>query len=128
MKNKKQIFLRSLAPVIMVALFVLSSFSALPSVDTGFMSFDKLSHFIAYGALGFSMCFWVSPERWNRHPWLWGLLLVLICVGFGVTDEFHQTFVPHRSGMDGPDLLADAIGAVVCISIFRLFRFHRFAT
>ena len=35
----------------------------------------------------------------------------LIAVGYGVTDEWHQSFVPSRHAELG-DLIADALGAV----------------
>ena len=45
-----------------------------------------------------------------------GLNLALICgllaIVYGVSDEWHQSFVPERSA-DAADVLADAIGALV---------------
>ena len=38
------------------------------------------------------------------------MMAVLIAVAYGVTDEWHQSFVPNRHA-DPRDLAADAIGA-----------------
>jgi hypothetical protein len=37
---------------------------------------------------------------------------VLLAVAYGITDEFHQSFVPGRSA-ELYDLYADAVGAIV---------------
>jgi len=39
-----------------------------------------------------------------------------LAVAYGVTDEWHQRFVPGRSATLG-DLAADAVGAVVAVAI-----------
>jgi VanZ family protein len=47
-----------------------------------------------------------------RVGWLRAALALLICVSYGVTDEFHQTFVPGRTA-DAADLLTDSFGAAI---------------
>jgi VanZ family protein len=50
-------------------------------------------------------------DRWRRAvtpKMAW--LTVLIATLYGVTDEYHQTFVPSRSA-EGLDVVADAVGA-----------------
>jgi VanZ family protein len=67
---------------------------------------DKSAHIIEYAGLGFLVYMTV------RHP-AWAFV---ICVLYGVTDEFHQSFVPMRdAGL--PDLLADAVGAAIGIAV-----------
>lgn len=65
---------------------------------------DKLGHFVQYAVLG-ALLF--KAMRGTRHPHLWA---VLIASAYGVTDEFHQGFVPERIA-SGADLCADALGA-----------------
>ena len=38
---------------------------------------------------------------------------VLFCAVIGASDEFHQSFVPNRSGNDPWDWLADTLGGMV---------------
>lgn len=45
------------------------------------------------------------------------LLTFIALLAFGALDEFHQTFTPHRSGADLGDLIADAIGTFVGITL-----------
>jgi VanZ family protein len=42
------------------------------------------------------------------------LLAWLIATAYGVTDELHQRYVPHRTA-DVADLVADALGAAVAV-------------
>lgn len=63
---------------------------------------DKVAHAGAYGVLGALLT--VATGR----PWL----AVLISALFGVSDEFHQSFVPQRAA-DVYDVLADTIGATI---------------
>lgn len=52
----------------------------------------------------------------------WGALA--IAIGYGVVDEWHQTFVPGRYG-SFTDLALDGIGALVAIQIGRWLRERR---
>ena len=44
----------------------------------------------------------------------------ILSVGFAISDELHQAFVPGRHGGDVHDLLADAFGAFVGASVHAL--------
>ncbi|WP_276955518.1 VanZ family protein [Allomeiothermus silvanus] len=74
---------------------------------------DKFVHAGVYGLLG-----WLlgrgsghpasegpSAPGWRRYSWGWA-----IAVAYGLSDEFHQSFVPGRQA-DALDLLADSVGA-----------------
>lgn len=61
---------------------------------------DKFVHAGVYGLLGWLL------GRGSGHPaWGWA-----IAVAYGLSDEFHQSFVPGRQA-DALDLLADSVGA-----------------
>lgn len=47
-----------------------------------------------------------------RVGWATAAVAMAICVAYGVTDEFHQMFVPGRDA-SAEDLLTDAIGAAI---------------
>jgi len=72
---------------------------------------DKLVHGIEYGILGILL---FRAFRQMTQP-IGSIGLAVICaVGFGITDEIHQWFVPHRHA-DIWDVLADTLGATIFV-------------
>ena len=94
------------------AIFVLSSQESLGG--PGFFGSDKVAHFCAYALLAFltARALWHYGQFRSAR---WGGALVAIA--YGVSDEFHQSFVPGRTS-DWRDLVADAIGAAVGASLY----------
>jgi VanZ family protein len=83
---------------------------------------DKLVHGVEYGLLGILL---YQAFKHTSHT-IRSVSLAIICaLAFGISDEIHQWFVPHRHA-DMWDVLADAIGAiffiVVWIFLSRLYR------
>jgi len=73
---------------------------------------DKSVHILVYGL--FSTVLFVAFRRsWPRTPSLLvsGLALT-VTVLYGISDEYHQSFVPLRR-IDGYDLAADVVGAML---------------
>ena len=107
-----QASLRWLAVILWMGLiFALSS---IPSIETPFeaaydFTFKKLAHVTVYGiltALLFSaLRIHISNSGHAR------LISVLIAVLYGISDEWHQTFVPGREGTLR-DVAIDAAGAI----------------
>ena len=54
--------------------------------------------------------------RLRGVTWRRGLLALVLATLYGVTDEFHQMFVPGRTA-DRYDVLADGIGATLGVAI-----------
>lgn len=83
---------------------------------------DKLAHSLAYGGLAAAMLFGFS-ERWKKQRR--GLVIfatTVFCLLYGISDEFHQSFVPGRTP-SLVDILADSAGAVlVCLLWLRIRR------
>ena len=102
-------------PAVLVAstIFWLSSQPVLPDFLPGFDGFDKLCHIAAYATLAATLLYGARFPV-GRRAWGWALVAVL----YGVSDEFHQSFVPGRTP-DLLDLLADAVGAVGVVSLNR---------
>lgn len=71
-------------------------------------SFDW-GHFIAYFALSLTFIWAIGGER---PTWVQMLAAVLLCLLYGLTDEYHQTFVAGRTS-DWHDLRNDGIGALL---------------
>lgn len=112
------------AVAVMAGIFFLSSRPALP-VPPGYD--DKVAHAVAYGTLALAVLHGLTGA-WRRRP---GLVQVMAAVGiatlYGVSDEFHQSYVPGRT-TDLLDVVADAAGATAAAitvwawSILRPFR------
>ena len=105
------------APVViyMGAIFVLSGQSS-PPVPPHVS--DKLLHIAAYAGLALVICRALAggwPARLTRGA---ALATFLMTVGYGVTDELHQAFVPARTA-DAYDLLADAAGAGLALIVLK---------
>lgn len=89
--------------------------SSLPHVHVpkfGFQSADKLAHAVVYFILGYLIIRAVTAGSRNTIQWKSGLLLMLIGIFYGASDEFHQLFVPGRSA-DLLDWVADILGVVL---------------
>ena len=98
------------APVVlyMAAIFYVSSLPEPPSIPAGS---DKPLHLAAYFGLTIVVIRAVAGRLAQRIGLRTAVVALLIVIGYGVTDEVHQMFVPGRSA-DVYDLLSDATGAV----------------
>ena len=58
----------------------------------------KVAHFTEYAILGFlaARAFRSSPRPAIRQRWF--LISAVLVVGFALLDEYHQSFVPNRTG------------------------------
>jgi VanZ family protein len=116
----KNILRKIPAIFVMAALFMLST---LPGNDPFLNSIhlsDKIEHFIAYFVLGITFCIWIPGKNWLAKPFVYGSLVIILCTLFGASDEYHQTFVPGRSG-DLYDLAADSTGGIIAVFVYLLF-------
>ena len=77
---------------------------------------DKLAHMMAYAALAVTVLWFLGKEgiAKRKSTVLW---TVLFCLCYGISDEFHQSFIPHRS-VSGLDLLADTAGAALIAALW----------
>jgi VanZ family protein len=91
----------------MAAIFYVSSL-AQPVVPPGG---DKPWHLLAYLGLGVVTLRAVAGGLPAWISWRTAVVGIAIAVGYAVTDELHQMFVPGRSAQLS-DLVADASGVV----------------
>ncbi|MGB5232391.1 MAG: VanZ family protein [Desulfoprunum sp.] len=96
---------------VMAAIFLLSHQQAddLPPL---FPHFDKIAHFFIYGLLAAALVGAFEPDLRQRRPWPVVGIVVIWCLVYGLSDEFHQSFIPGRFPSLA-DIVADTFGAVV---------------
>jgi VanZ family protein len=97
----------------MAVIFVLSNRPHVGPLPYGIT--DKLGHFAGYAILGALVMRAIAAARWAgvtaRAAWsAW-----FVCAVYGVTDEYHQSFVAGRAS-SAADWLADAAGAASAIA------------
>lgn len=100
-----------------LAIFFFSSLPA-PSLPKSPYPVDKLFHLIEYGIFSFllSRVFRNAGYRFSRR--FIYFLSVLIAFLYGLSDEFHQYFVPGRDCSIW-DALSDMIGAAIGAYIYK---------
>jgi VanZ family protein len=98
----------------MLVIFAASSIPNLTELPGG-MS-DKSGHGIGYGILGAVLLRALAGGRLKGITWGRAAAAVLLATLYGVSDEFHQSFVPGRSP-DRFDVLADSIGAASVVLV-----------
>jgi VanZ family protein len=115
-RMKKSIFRHGLVygvPVIVYAglIFLLSSVSKLPEEVSFINGVDKWAHCIEYYFFGFLIYRWLinKRSRFIRKNAFFFTILIGIC--FGLSDEWHQSYVPGRDATIG-DVLADSLGII----------------
>ena len=87
--------------------------------DFGFELQDKLYHAGAYFIMG--VLAWRSFSHWIRSPIILALLSIAFCSLYGISDEWHQSFVVGRES-DSTDWMADTSGAI--LAVFLLYKFR----
>lgn len=96
--------------VLMLGIFVLSAQPTLPEVGVS----DKQAHALAYGALAAFIYRALAGGTWIGLTPTRALWSVLTATAYGISDEWHQSFVPGRS-TDVRDVAADASGAALAV-------------
>lgn len=91
-------------------LFYLSSLSTVPAPPAGLT--DKHEHFAAYAGLAAVTLRAFAKGTWRGVTFGAICAAVLISTTYGISDEYHQLFVPGRT-FEGIDILADFIGSMV---------------
>jgi VanZ family protein len=122
-------YLRYWLPVLlwMGVIFVASSQPELPFILNKTVDFitKKAGHVTEYGVLAFLLWRAISKERgWPALPSFGGAFVLSLL--YAVSDEFHQTFVPGRTGRL-TDVGFDALGTLLALCLIWWFSNRRWA-
>ena len=113
-------WLRDVAPLIlwMALIFVLSAQSTLIEIesDAGEKFFNKSAHVIVYAILAW--LWWRALTAQRQVTWPVLLTALTLTVLYGISDEYHQLFVPGRHGRVS-DMLFDSSGALAMILVIQ---------
>ena len=96
----------------LAGIFWLSSMSDVPGAH---YFWDKLLHTVGYAGLGVLAlrAFHGGFERPRPAPTIYAAVAVVL---WGISDEFHQSFVPGRNA-SAWDVLADAVGFAIAVAL-----------
>lgn len=100
-----------LPPVVWGILIFSGSSVSAPSVSTNFtidFAAHKLAHLIEYSILGILIYRSLRQENISQKEAV--IYAIFISAFYGLTDEFHQSFTPHRTTRLR-DVFIDTIGA-----------------
>ncbi len=115
--NLKKIINFWVPPVIWGALIFSVSSTSVPQVSTSYtvdFTIHKFAHIIEYAILGILIYRALIQEKISRREAV--IYAIIIAAFYGFTDEFHQSFTPHRTTRLR-DVIIDTIGATSGILI-----------
>jgi VanZ family protein len=120
MKDKFRNYLIYWLPVLMycAVIFIQSAYPAMEHLsDVPFG--DKYLHVLGYAFLGVLFFRAFRSLHFQDRLFLAILLSIAAATGYGISDEFHQSFVPYRTA-DVMDVLADMVGGCIGVTAYFL--------
>ena len=80
-----------------------------------FPGIDKLAHCIAYGCLAGAFLYSLQPYfNTFNNKFIAAITVLALSVLFGISDEYHQSFIPGRV-VSFWDIVADGFGALLVV-------------
>jgi len=106
-----------------VLIYVQSDYPSPESLPS-FKFSDKLLHFAAYAVMGVLFYRAYQTLSFKNNIPLLMLLSIISTSLYGISDEFHQSYVPLRDG-SLLDLMADILGAICGVYLYHLWAMPR---
>lgn len=100
----------------MTAIFFVSSQPGDQLTLPTFLNFDKAWHMLEYGILAVTCLFAFHPVP-DHAKTKTALEIILFATLYGISDEFHQSFVPLRMACV-EDVVADFLGAAIIVGLW----------
>jgi len=110
--------------LVMVTIFILSDQPGTSFHLPDIINIDKVLHGLVYTLLGLTALWALPPQFRRQRPLAASVVVVLFCLGYGLSDEFHQSFVPGRFASLG-DVIADTVGGLLAAVAFWGWRHWR---
>ncbi len=109
-------------PVLLYCLliFIQSSYPS-PENIPSLPYIDKLIHFAVYAILGILFFRAFRTQRFKENINMVIMLSILSSSLYGMSDEVHQYFVPHRDA-DIMDFLADVMGSICGVYVIKFIK------
>jgi VanZ family protein len=92
-----------------------------PTIETLYIVSRKSFHFIEYAILAFLLIRAFRGSQKRIWSWRWAVSSGLVTIGYGLLDEFVQTFIPSRNG-SLLDWAVDSAGALFALGIMAIKR------
>lgn len=105
------------ALVVMTVIFVVSSQPGDQLYLPQYLTYDKAWHMLEYGILAASSLFALQPFTSQSKKTSIALGVVCLAALYGLSDEFHQSFVPLRTACLA-DVIADTLGATMAAGVW----------
>ena len=81
---------------------------------------DKIAHLVVYAVLSGTVIYAFSAETRRRNRGVVLIAALLVPILFGLSDEYHQSWIPGRTS-EFLDLVADAAGGLVAAFVWLIF-------
>ena len=118
MKGKAYIFSYYWLPVMVyMALIFIQSSHPMPEKIPQWPLKDKLFHFVGYAILGVLVLRALRQSPWRGRRRLIMAASILFTALYGMSDEWHQYYVPSRSA-EVADILADVTGGLCGVWVY----------
>jgi VanZ family protein len=113
------VFIRRWGPALLVMAVIFASSSqpkaVIPDFGEADLTVKKAGHVLVFALLAAS---WMHGMAWRRAAtWRDAAVAVLLATLYGVTDEWHQSFVPGRNATP-VDVLIDGLGALLGAGLY----------
>jgi len=80
---------------------------------------DFVYHIVVYFILATSICFAIKARTVGAN-----LIVILVALTYGISDELHQIFVPGRSPAI-IDVMSDLVGTILGVSAWGVYNRRR---
>lgn len=109
----------------LIILTILSSMSK-PGLAIPIVGIDKVQHAVMFAAGGCALAMGLALHRFTLAEapngagwWRIGMIVLIVSALIGWLDEWHQSFIPQRFGLDFYDWVADIVGSVLAVPCAR---------
>lgn len=116
--GKERVFYLIVTVVMAIVIFLVSSISSFPIVETKGFDFSIIYHFGSFFMFTFFLTLTLTNKKLDSKIIT---IVLLISLVYAFSDEFHQLFVPGRFA-DVKDVTIDFIGNLCSVLVIKLIK------